>query len=477
MFYKKTILLGSSCSLIGVIDMFSKRNKENKYSYEDVSKHNKLNDAWVTYGKNVYNVTNFINEHPGGQDKIMLAVGKGLEPYWSTYKQHTNDPDIFNDILKPMKIGELSDYDSNKYKNTKDPYVNDPIRDYRLNFHSTSPCIAETCKNSIMDNWITPNELWYVRNYHPVPNIDISNFELSIVNNDKLSKLSLSELGKLKTKKIVSTIQCGGNRRREYNNIDKTIGTPLNFGAISTAEWEGVLLRDLLINTKVTDQDVLEGKIKHIHFEAIDGVKISIPAEKAMNIYGDVLIAFKMNGEDIPKDHGYPLRLIVPGHVGIRNIKWLKSIKTSDQEIDGTWQRGISYKGLPHYIKDVKKVNLQEIASVQEMPVQSCIVDVNLSVIKGFAWCGGGRGIVRVDVSTDNGKTWEEADLKEGKDQNPSRAWAWTFWELKVKDDLKNKTIICKATDSSYNIQPEKIENIWNLRGLNNNSWHKIHIK
>ena len=171
-----------------------------------------------------------------------------------------------------------------------------------------------------MDNWITPNELWYIRNHHPVPNIDINKFKLTINNNS----LSLEDIKKMECKKVLSTIQCGGNRREELNTINKTSGTSWNYGAISTAEWSGVPLCDLLIKFGMLDNDINNCKIKHVHFEGYDGVKASIPIEKAMNSYGDVIIAYKMNGEEIPRDHGYPLRVIIPGYVGIRNIKWLK---------------------------------------------------------------------------------------------------------------------------------------------------------
>jgi sulfite oxidase len=492
MFKYRNIIGGSfAVTSMGLSYIYNKHiytyNKK-LYTYEEVSKYNNMKEGiWVTYKDNVYDITNFIESHPGGKDKILLSAGKALDPYWKTYKQHTNNPDIIKNILDPMKIGILKDYDENKYQDITDPYTNDPIRDPDLNFHSISPCIAETPKNSIMENWITPNELWYIRNYHPVPNIDPVNYKLNIFNNDSKISFSIDDLKKLKNKKIISTIQCGGNRRGELNLIDKTIGTHLNFCAISNAEWEGVTLRDLLILNKVTDEQIIKGDIKHIQFEAIDGLKTSIPAEKAMNIYGDVLIAYKMNGEDIPRDHGYPLRLIAPGHIGIRNIKWLKNIKVSTEESDGTWQRGISYKGLPHYIKDFKNLDLNKFASVQEMPVQSCIVDVNEKNdtfnVQGFAWSGGGRGIIRVDVSIDGGTTWHASTLKEGSEQNLNKSWAWTFWKLELNSSNLNLNltdkikIICKATDSSYNTQPEKSEFSWNIRGLNNNSWHTVDYK
>ena len=487
--YKKLLGSGVLGVSLGTLAYKSKCNSINKaysqstksYTYEDVAKNSNSKNIWVTYKNNVYDITDFVENHPGGKDKIMLASGKGLEPYWNIYKQHTNNPSVVNDILEPMKIGFLIDYDPEKYKNTVDPYLNDPSRDTSLKFHSSTPCNAETPRDSIMDHWITPNELWYIRNHHPVPEIDTSHFKLDIINHS----FSLADVRKMKSKKIVATIQCGGNRRGGLNTVRKTSGTPWDCGAISTAEWKGVMLRDLLIKAGVKQEDTLNNKINHVHFEGWEGVRASIPIEKAMSEYGDVIVAYEMNGEDIPRDHGYPLRLIVPGHVGIRNIKWLKKITVSDVEAEGIWQRGISYKGLPHYIKDAKDIEIDKVAAIQELPVQSCIVDISQKdqsvTVKGFAWSGGGRGIIRVDISCDDGKTWNIARLTEGSDQKINKAWAWTFWEYNstIQDKDKDKEIqfVCKATDSSYNSQPENKELAWNIRGLNNNSWHRVNWK
>lgn len=99
--------------------------------------------------------------------------------------------------------------------------------------------------------------------------------------------------------------------------------------------------------------------------------------------------------------------------------------------------------------------------------------------VKGFAWSGGGRGIVRVDVSADDGATWHTATLTEGADQPRDRAWAWTFWEAELpapRDLSKGATLVCKAVDASHNTQPESVASIWNLRGLANNAWHRVPI-
>ena len=470
----------------GLSYYFFKNKNEKKFTYEEVSKHNSIDKkVWVTYKKDVYDITKFIQYHPGGKDKIMLAGGKDLEPYWNIYRQHLND-NIINTILLPLKIGSLSDYEHNKYLNTTDPYISDPKRNDLLKFHNLTPCNSEVPSNYLLDNWITPNDFWYIRNHNPVPIVDIDKFKLNINFQKNIFSLSIKEIKKLKNTKLISTIQCGGNRRSGLNKLDKTSGTTWDIGAISNAEWNGVLLKEVLNNLGFTSEKINDNNIKHIHFEGIDGVKSSIPIEKVINNRGDVLLAFEMNGDTLPEDHGFPLRVIVPGHVGIRNIKWLKNITLSDKEADGPWQKEIAYKGIPHYIKNLNEINLDDIPPIQETPIQSCITDINLLEIsdkdkyieiRGVAYSGGRRGINRVDVSIDDGKTWRIAELKEGSNQEYNRAWAWTFWELKIHiTEIKKKRlkVICKAIDSSYNIQPDKIEHAWNIRGLNNNSWHRI---
>jgi len=478
-------------SLVGVSYLCNEKymvNRINYYTYKEVSEHNnKSVGIWTTYKDNVYDITDFVENHPGGKEKIMLSAGSQLEPYWNIYKQHLNNKYIISSILGEMKIGKLKDYNPKKYENFDEPYLNEPIRNKNLNFHSTYPCNAETPVKNIMNNWITPNDLWYIRNHHPVPEIEGNTYSIKITGlNINEKELKLKDIKKLFTKnEIISTIQCGGNRRNELNNFDKTSGTNWSYGAISTAKWGGVWLRDILEYCNL-DTDLNKNEINHVQFESIDSVKVSIPIEKVLNPYGDVMLAYEMNEKELPRDHGYPLRLIVPGHVGIRNLKWIKKITISTDEVDGAWQSGMSYRPLPSYIKDVRNVDISNYASIQEIPVQSLIIEpINNSVInkdylevKGFALSGGGRGIIRVDVSIDGGKTWIEAKLEEGSEQKLNKAWAWSFWKVKF-DNIKdnNFDILCKATDASYNTQPKDYEDIWNIRGLNNNAWHRINVK
>ena len=452
--------------------------KEKKYTYEEISEHNNNQTRiWTSYKDRVYDITDFLDSHPGGKDKIMLAAGASLEPYWNHYKQHQKQ-EVY-DILKTLEIGKVKNYDPEKFKNLKDEYLEEPVRSQDLNFHSIKPCNAETPIEEIHENPITPNELWYVRNHNPVPVINPDEYNLELFDSNKfICNFSLEELKNMKSKKVITTIQCGGNRRGEFEN---TSGTQWDIGAISTAEWEGVPLCEILAGHKG----------EYLHFEGYDGVKSSIPFKKGSNCFGDVLVAYKMNGEDLPADHGYPVRIIVPGYVGIKNIKWLKKITIADEEVDGPWQKGMAYKILPGSIRcleDVSKIDLEKIDTIDELPIQSCITHMeeieeeyrngekNFRV-HGYTYSSKPMVFPKVHVSIDGGENWYKAGVNPHFEDLKKFKWGWALWSIDFKIDEKPRIIMCRASDNDGNIQPENINDIWNLRGLSNNSVHKKVIK
>lgn len=270
------------------------------------------------------------------------------------------------------------------------------------------------------------------------------------------------------------------------------------FFMTKTHVCSSVRLADVLRFMDVREED--HEKDRHVHFEGMDkgvdgvGYGASIPLSTATDPRKDVLLAFDMNDEPIPRDHGFPLRAIVPGTVGARQVKFLDKIKIASVESPSFWQQQ-DYKGFPPNT-DYSTENYKSHAgpSIQELPVQSAITepshgsvfrvassDDECLTLRGYAWSGGGRGIVRVDVSLDGGKSWKTADLScEGTSQRINRAWAWTPWELTIDShDLGEGTldIQCKAVDSSYNNQPDTIAPIWNMRGVLNNAWHHIQIQ
>jgi len=221
-----------------------------------------------------------------------------------------------------------------------------------------------------------------------------------------------------------------------------------------------------------------------------------------------------MNGEPLAREHGAPVRVVVPGYLGVRSAKWVDSIVSASEPIETEWQTGFSYRAFPPNLTEQPE-DLSPYPPVQELPVQSALLQPadgdtvtadEYSTwgldLKGYAWAGGGRKIVRVDVSADGGKTWEQAELTSGANQPSERAWAWVLWEATVDASVLQKlaaqaatsgqplldngekgqpgrwlSLTCKATDESFNTQPESPASIWNLRGILNNSWHTVHVK
>lgn len=445
---------------------------------------------WVTWKSGVYDVTDFVANHPGGRDKIMLAAGKSIDPFWRIYQMHEGRGTAVS-MLEKMRIGDLADPVIQTGLGD-DPYVTDPTeRHPGLIFHNKKPCNAEVPPELIMDSWLTPNPVWFIRHHHPVPVVDPEKFCLTVEGGSKTITLTLDDLkSRFLKREVTSTIQCGGNRRSELDKIEKTSGIPWGTGAMSNAKWGGVYLREVLMHCAGISLEGIESAgIRHVVCVGMDDMQASIPIEKALSPFGDVLLAYEMNGEELPAEHGAPVRLIAPGVVGVRNVKWVSQIKLSKEEAEGPWQRGIAYKGFSPMQKDCKGVDVEKILSMQEMPVQSTIVspkpgatvELDDVEVKGWAWSGGGRGIVRVDVSADGGVTWMTAELGEGSEQHPGKAWAWTFWEASVPvpecQRGKEVTILCRATDAAYSTQPESAAPLWNLRGLNCNCWHRVSIQ
>ena len=456
---------------------------------------------WMTYGGVVYDVTDFIVNHPGGSEKIIEAAGGAIEPFWYTYRQHFAS-DLPMRLMEHMAIGRLAEADQDAIDEQlaileeEDPYAKEPVRHRSLVVHADTPCNAETPSHLLTQSYLTPASIFYIRHHHPVPflsDLDKANYRLKVdltAYGKGIQSFTLDELKAMKKTEIIATLQCSGNRRSGFNTHERTSGTPWGQGAISTAKFGGVLLKDLLTAAGLDDPIRAEEEmgLEHVRFYALDGMQASIGIEKACNPYGDVLVAYEMNDEPVPRDHGYPLRMVVPGYAAVRNVKWLDKIQLSKTEAEGAWQRGLNYKTLPPSVTDAKGVNLERMPSMMEASVFSGITKVqrkgknkpNLGdrvplVVSGWAWAGGGRNIVRVDVSGNGGKTWASADLLDGSNQRFGRAWAWTFWRCELEgtvDEDGNVQVTSKAVDMAFNTQPEEARHGWNVRGLGNNSWY-----
>ena len=458
-------------------------------------------------GTCVYDITDFIASHPGGEI-ILRACGGSIDPYWKLFSIH-DKPEV-RDILNEFYIGEVDerDLDNDGEVNWKllegsgcefaDPFKDDPERDPNLVVHTAKPMNAET-PGSLLSDFLTPLHLFFVRNHLWVPDIDPSSHELTIELScgDKIS-YSLADLKKkFKEHTITVTLQCAGNRRSHMSASagGKTSGLQWGVGAIGTAEFTGVRLRDVLIDAGYDVNEACEkcpNNLKdpeadqHIVFTApTDTYATSIPLHTALNPSADVILAWDMNGEPMPRDHGGPLRAVVPGIVAARSVKWLGHIALSNEESYSQWNRR-DYKCFGPNVSAPTQVSSQEwddAQSIQETPVQSAITRVMSQkdskdvTVGGFAFSGGGRAIVRVDVSADGGQTWKQAELQQDEAKG-SRRWSWTLWNIEwSRDDLpqdQKPQFVVKAVDDSYNHQPPDFESIWNFRGLLGVAWHRV---
>lgn len=465
--FDKNMVNTSISGLIAILYVFKKEKKsfleENTISISELKKHNTKKDAWVAYKGKVYDITDFIEKHPGGVNKIMLAAGGNIEPFWNMYQQHLTN-NIF-DILNSYYIGELETLQEEVIY--QDLYKNDPKRHPALKIHQNKPFNAEVPMELLRHEWITPNALHYVRNHMPVPKL-YENIVLTVDN--KEFEINIEEMKKkFESISLYVTLQCGGNRRDEFNKTETVQGIKWKAGVISNSKWTGIPLKTFLESFGV---NLEKHKGMHVCFQGADmPFDASLKVEYALDANKQVLIAYKMNDDDILPDHGFPLRLVVPGVVGARSVKWLNKISISSEEAESTWQRGPAYKKYKPHIKDAQQAQaVIDAPSVYEMPVQSIISSVDEGEVLGIAWSGGGKKIIKVEISVDDGKTYIEADLMEGKNQEYGKAWAWTFWEAEIPEGLIYNNVRSRATDEDGNIQPSDIKDIWNFRGILNNS-------
>jgi nitrate reductase (NAD(P)H) len=344
---------------------------------------------------------------------------------------------------------------------------------------------------------ITPNELHYVRNHGAVPRILWEFHELDIEN----GKLVLS-MDNLKNDfdaiNIAVALACDGNRRKELNMIKKSKGFSWGSGAVSCAYWKGPLLRDVLLKASVPHK-MPDGKRYWVNFEGADDPSegkyaTCIPFDYAMDATNDVILAYEMNDVPLPPDHGYPVRLMIPGYVGGRCVKWLKRIWISDKENDShyhIWDNRV----LPAFVteKDGEfaealfrhpdtACNEQNLNSVIVKPAQGEKIPLSSARkgqtyrIEGYAYDGGGHEVQRVEVSLDDGNTWlycirkfPDAPIRHG-----NKFWTWLHWhvDIEISHLLRAKSITVRCFNVFKNTQPKKPN--WNVMGMMNNCWYVV---
>jgi sulfite oxidase len=343
--------------------------------------------------------------------------------------------------------------------------------------HTEEPFNAETGLGSLADP-VTDTDAFYVRGHGPVPEIDAHAWRLRVEGlvQRELS-LSLETLREaFRERSVTATLQCAGNRRAGLVAIRDIPGeAPWGPGATGTATWTGVALADVLAlaGPKLDASDVgFEGADVSSEVEPVERFGGSIPLDKASR--SEVLLAWAMNGEPLREVHGAPLRVVVPGYIGARSVKWLERIELCSEPWPGYFQH-VVYRLLPADGTPGPgagmPLGLVALNSDVLYPRDGQTVAAGPVEVHGYAFAGGDRYVSRVDVSTDDGVTWTQASLLEDLGR-----WAWRQWRITLDLPAGEHELLVRAWDSSAATQPEDEAALWNPKGYVNNARPRIRV-
>lgn len=342
---------------------------------------------------------------------------------------------------------------------------------------------------ALLGSQLTPAGLFFVRNHGPIPELSGAEHEVVI---DGLVRrplrLSLADLeAGFERVELASTIACAGNRRAELSAFEPVEGElPWGQEAVSSALWSGWRLADVLAEAGVT------GGAQHAAFEGADVTErlgrsftygASIPIGKALA--PEVLLVDRMNGEPLPPAHGYPLRVVVPGYIGARQVKWLKRVELRAESSENYFQR-VAYRMYPRELRASgfdpgrdggRGVEIAEldVNSVICQPLAGEWLEPGPVTVRGVAYTGGDRVVERVEVSLDAGGSWREATLFEAP--AGGGRYLWRLFEVELEPPPGPPRVleaVARAWDSGGHVQPETVADLWNFKGYMNNAWSRV---
>lgn len=344
--------------------------------------------------------------------------------------------------------------------------------DAGLLVHRAHPLNCETSIPALVGGVVMPNAHFYVRNHFHVPMLDLDTWRLRVGGRvDRPLSLSMRDIQNLPSHTLVVTLECAGNGR---SLLEPPVeGEQWQLGAVSTAEWTGVPLAEVLERAGVrteacevvfrgADSGSVHGSTQPTHFAR------SLPLDQARD--RDVLLAYSMNGEPLPAQHGHPLRLIVPSWYAVASVKWLTEMEVIDRTFEGHFQTD-SYFFEREQNGEVARepATLQRVRALITEPEPGAKVRRGAIAIRGVAWSGA-AAIAHVEVSIDDGG-WQEARLI-----GERRRHSWQWWELLTRVDRPGRIgLRARATDLAGRTQPDHPE--WNRLGYGNNAIHEVAIE
>ncbi|KAJ2357459.1 hypothetical protein IWW50_002471 [Coemansia erecta] len=384
-------------------------------------------------------------------------------------------------------------------------YDDEPWSDRKLDnyiIRAKEPFNAEARTDRLVDSFVTPTEKHFRRNHGPIPNLDARTWEMTVdvVADETCTTrtVGLADLAKLPQYEVVAVLECAGNRRDGLKAIKEVSGVTWGAGTASNARWGGCLLRDVLAAAGVPADlgHAMYAAPRHVEFAAYGDAAedthyaSSVPLAWVMNPLNMVLVATTMNGRPLLRDHGFPARIVAPGIIGARWVKWLRRVRVQDSESSSFYQQR-DYKILPPVAGAANCAEFwPRFPALMELSVQSaicrpapgeCLRVGRPYVVRGYALSGGGRAVDRVEVSLDGGQTWALADVfGSGCDRSVETCsrnwsapqWAWVLWAFRIDSVPAQCTIASRAWDVGGNTQPDAA--VWNYRGVMNNAVYRV---
>ncbi len=338
--------------------------------------------------------------------------------------------------------------------------------------HRAHPLNCETSIPALLGGVVMPNAHFYVRNHFQIPKLDPKTYRLSVDGLvDRELALSIADLRNLKSDASTVTLECAGNGRALFDPA--IVGEKWHLGAVSTAEWTGVPLAE------VFDRAGVRPSAREVIFRGadggtIDGVPDRIRFERSLTVdqarNADILLAYGMNGEALPTQHGYPVRLIVPDWYAVASVKWLTEIEITDGPFTGHYQRDKYWYEWQRGGDVVREpVTLMQVRALITEPSPQQRTGCGELAIRGVAWSGAAP-IARVEVSVGGGD-WQDARLLSERKRH-----SWQWWELIARVRKPGDVAIrARAHDLAGRSQPDRAE--WNRLGYGNNGLHEVPIR
>jgi DMSO/TMAO reductase YedYZ molybdopterin-dependent catalytic subunit len=326
---------------------------------------------------------------------------------------------------------------------------------------------------------ITPTAAFYVRNHFSVPNIDFSQWRLRLDGEVGRAQVwRYEELLALPSRTLLVTLECAGNGRSAMS--PRPQGEPWQYGAVSTAEWTGVSLADLLSQSELSESAVeviAEGADSGFVADKCVTVSFSRSLPLAQALHPDTLLAYAMNGKALTPEHGFPLRLIVPGWYGVASVKWLMHLTVVSEPFRGFYQAEryiMMHEQAPTMTETGalagEPLTKIVIRSLLISPASGTILPRGEHCMRGLAWSGAAP-VTRVEVSTNGGVCWNEAELV-----SEPTPYAWRQWEYRWMADRPGSTQLCsRASDADGNSQPAEAP--WNPLGYANNAIQRVEVE